>query len=69
VGTRRGWGSLILRINRATAQPVFTDKPLRHGQDRAIVWQGISKNEPCRPTLSIFQILEETGVEGIRNAT
>jgi hypothetical protein len=69
VGIRKGWGLLIPRINRATAQPVITDQLLRHGQDLAVIWQCISKNEPCRPTLAIFQVLEKTGIEGICNAT
>jgi hypothetical protein len=66
--SRRGWGSVIPWINRATAQPVIADQLLRQGQDLAVIRQCIPKNEPCRPTLAIFQILEKIGIKGICNA-
>ncbi len=66
LGTRRGW--LTPRINRATAQPIVADQLLGCGENLAVIWQCISNNEPRRPPLAIFQILEETGIDGLRHA-
>jgi hypothetical protein len=68
MGIRRGRGSIIPAINRATAQPVVAEQLLRRGQDLAVIWQRISNHEPSRPTLAIFQVPEETGVKCICNA-
>jgi hypothetical protein len=54
-GTR--WGSLIPRINHATAQLLVADQLLRRGKYPTVIWQRITKDKPRGTPLAIFQVL------------
>ena len=50
-------------------QLVIANQLVAGGENFAVIWQRISNNEPCRPPLAIFQILEKTGIKSISDAT